>query len=73
MKKYVKLGHTLYEVVDIVGAVFVAALVAMLVSATWLSLDWLCRNQISVWAVVVLIAGTAVAGTITAIFKNYSK
>ena len=73
MKKYVKLGHTLYEVVDLVGTVFVAALVAMLASAIWLALDWLCRNQFSVWAVVVLIAGTAVAGTIAAIFKDYSK
>ena len=73
MKKYVKFGHTLYEVVDLAGAVFAAALAAMLVSAIWLSLDWLCRNQISAWAVVVLIAGTAIAGTIAAIFRNYNK
>lgn len=73
MKKYVKFGHTLYEVVDLAGAVFVAALVAMLASATWLSLDWICRNQISAWAVVGLITGTVVAGTITAIFRNYGK
>ena len=73
MKKYVKIGHSLYETVDIAGAVFVAALVAMLASATWLSLDWITRNNISVWAIVCLIAGTAVAGTIAAIFRNYNK
>ena len=73
MKKYVKSGHTLYEVADIAGAVFVAALVAMLASATWLALDWLTRNNISTWAIVGLIAGTAVSGTITAIFGKTSK
>ena len=70
MKKYIKIRHSLYETVDIAGAIFVAALVAMLASATWLSLDWLLRNSVSTWAVVVLIAGTTVAGTIAAIFKN---
>ena len=73
MKKYIRFGHTLYEVIDLAGAIFVAALVAMLASATWLSLDWICRNSISTWAVVGLIAGTTVAGAITAIFKDYSK
>ena len=73
MKKYVKLGRTLYEVVDLASAVFAAALVAMLASAIWLSLDWLCRNQISAWAVVGLITGTVVAGIITAIFWKTSK
>ena len=73
MKKYMKIGHSIYEVVDIAGAVFVAALAAMLASAIWLSLDWLTRNNISTWAIVGLIAGTAVSGTITAIFKDYSK
>ena len=70
MKKYVKIGRSLYEVIDIAGSVFVAALVAMLASATWLSLDWITRNNISTWAIVGLIAGTSVAGTIAAIFKN---
>ena len=73
MKKYIRIRNSLYETVDLAGAVFVAALVAMLASATWLSLDWLTRNNISVWAVVVLIAGTAVAGAITAIFWETSK
>lgn len=73
MKKYMKIGHSIYEVVDLAGAIFVVALVAMLASATWLSLDWLCRNQISAWAVVGLITGTAIAGTIAAIFRNYNK
>ena len=73
MKKYIKIRNSLYEVIDLAGAVFVVALVAMLASTAWLALDWLCRNQISAWAVVVLIAGTAVAGTISAIFKNYRR
>lgn len=73
MKKYVKIGRSLYETIDIVGGIFVAALVAMLASAVWLALDWLTRNSVSTWAVVVLITGTAVAGTIAAIFKDYSK
>ena len=73
MKKYVKIGRSLYETIDIVGGIFVVALVAMLASAIWLALDWLTRNSVSTWAVVGLIAGTAVAGTITAIFKDYSK
>ena len=73
MKKYVKLGHTLYEVVDLAGAVFAVALVAMLASAIWLALDWITRNNISAWAIVCLVAGTAIAGTITAIFRNYNK
>ena len=73
MKKYVKIGRSLYEVIDIAGSVFVAALVAMLASAIWLSLDWLTRNNISAWAIVGLIAGAAVAGTIAAIFRNYNK
>ena len=51
----------------------VPSIIAMLVSAIWLSLDWLCRNQISAWAVVGLISGTAVAGIIAAIFRNYNK
>ena len=73
MKKYIRIRNSLYETVDIAGAVFVVALVAMLASATWLSLDWICRNQISAWAIVGLIAGTAVSGTITAIFGKTSK
>ena len=73
MKKYIKIRHSLYETADVAGAVFVAALVAMLASATWLSLDWITRNNVSTWAVVCLIAGTAVAGTITAIFWKTSK
>ena len=73
MRKYIKIRHSLYEAVDIAGAIFVAALVAMLASATWLALDWICRNQISAWAVVCLITGTAVAGTITVIFGKTSK
>ena len=73
MKKYVKIGRSLYETVDIAGAIFVVALVAMLASAIWLALDWLTRNSVSTWAVVCLVAGTAVAGTITAIFKDYNK
>ena len=73
MKKYIKVRHSLYEIVDIVGTVFLAALVAMLASAVWLALDWLCRNQISAWAVVGLITGTAVAGTIAAIFSERRK
>ena len=73
MKKYIRIRNTLYETVDIAGAVFVAALAAMLASATWLSLDWLLRNSVSTWAIVVLIAGTAIAGTIAAIFRNYNK
>ena len=73
MKKYVKIGRSLYEVVDLAGAIFLASLAAMLVSAAWLSLDWLCRNQISVWAIVGLISGTTVAGIIAAIFRNYNK
>ena len=73
MKKYIKIRNTLYETVDIAGAVFVAALVAMLAGATWLALDWLTRNNISVWAIVCLVAGTAIAGTITAIFWKTSK
>ena len=70
MKKYIRIRNTLYETVDIAGAVFVVALVAMLASATWLSLDWITRNNISAWAIVCLVAGAAVAGTIAAIFKN---
>ena len=73
MKKYVKIGRSLYETIDIAGSVFVAALVAMLASAIWLALDWLTRNSISTWAVVCLITGTAVAGTITVIFGKTSK
>ena len=73
MKKYVKIGRSLYETIDIVGGIFVVALAAMLASAIWLSLDWITRNNISTWAVVVLITGMAVSGTITAIFRNYSK
>ena len=73
MKKYVKIGRSLYEVIDIAGAVFVAALAAMLASAAWLSLDWLTRNNISMWAVVVLISSTSIAGTITAIFGKTNK
>ena len=73
MKKYVKIGRSLYETIDIAGAVFVVALVAMLASAAWLSLDWICRNSISTWAVVGLVSGTAVAGTIAAIFWKTSK
>ena len=73
MKKYIRIRNSLYETVDIAGSVFVAALVAMLASATWLSLDWLLRNSVSTWAIVVLIAGTAVAGIITAIFGKTSK
>ena len=73
MKKYIKIKHSLYETIEIAGAVFVAALVAMLASATWLALDWLTRNNISVWAVVVLISSTSIAGTITAIFGKTSK
>ena len=73
MKKYVKFGHTLYEVVDLAGGIFIAALVAMLASATWLALDWITRNNISTWAIVGLITGTAVAGTIAAIFRDYNK
>lgn len=73
MKKYIRIRNSLYETVDIAGAIFVAALVAMLSSATWLSLDWLTRNNVSTWAIVGLIAGTAVAGTIAATFRNYNK
>ena len=73
MKKYVKIGRSLYEVIDIAGAVFVAALAAMLASAIWLALDWLTRNNISMWAVVVLISSTSIAGTITAIFGKTNK
>ena len=73
MKKYIKIRHSLYETVDIAGSVFVAALVAMLASAICLALDWLTRNNISTWAIVGLIAGTAVSGTITAIFGKTSK
>lgn len=73
MKKYIRTRNSLYETVDIAGAIFVVALMAMLASAIWLALDWLTRNSVSTWAVVVLITGTAVAGTITAIFKDYSK
>ena len=73
MKKYVKIGRSLYETIDIAGAVFVAALVAMLASAIWLALDWLTRNNISVWAIVCLVSGASVAGTITAIFGKTSK
>ena len=73
MKKYIRIRNSLYETVDIAGAIFVVALVAMLASATWLALDWLTRNSVSTWAIVGLITGTAVAGTITAIFKDYSK
>ena len=73
MKKYVKIRHSLYETADIAGVVFLAALVAMLIGAAWLSLDWLTRNNISMWAIVSLIAGTAIAGTIAAIFRSYNK
>ena len=73
MKKHVKIRHNLYETIDIAGAIFVAALAAMLASATWLSLDWLTRNNISMWAVVVLISSTSIAGTITAIFGKTNK
>ena len=73
MKKYIKIKHNLYEAVDIAGAVFVTALVAMLASAAWLSLDWLARNNISTWAIVCLITGMAVAATVAAIFRNYNK
>ena len=73
MKKYVKIGRSLYETVDIAGAIFVVALVAMLASAIWLALDWLTRNSVSTWAVVGLITGTAVAGAITAIFWERRK
>ena len=73
MKKYIRIRSLLYETVDIAGSVFVAALVAMLASAIWLALDWITRNNISTWAIVCLIAGTAVSGTIAAIFKDYSK
>ena len=73
MKKYIRIRNSLYETVDIAGAVFVAALVAMLASAIWLALDWLTRNNISTWAIVGLIAGTTIAGTIAAIFRNYNK
>lgn len=72
MKKYIKIRHSLYEVVDLTSGIFVAALAVMLASAVWLSLDWLCRNQISAWAVVGLITGTAVAGTITVIFSDFN-
>ena len=73
MKKYIKSRNSLYETVDIAGGIFMAALAAMLAGATWLSLDWITRNNISAWAIVCLVAGTAVAGTIAAIFKDYSK
>ena len=73
MKKYMKIGHSIYEVVDIAGAIFLAALAAMLVSATWLALDWITRNSISTWAIVCMISGAAVAGIITTIFKDYNK
>ena len=73
MKKYIRIRNSLYETIDIAGGVFVAALVAMLASATWLALDWLTRNNISVWAVVCLAIGMAVAGIITAVFRNYDK
>ena len=73
MKKYIRIRNSLYETVDIAGAVFVTALVAMLASAAWLSLDWLTRNNISTWAIVCLIAGMAVAATVAAIFRNYNK
>ena len=70
MKKYIRIRNSLYEAVDLAGAVFVAALVVMLASAIWLSLDWITRNNISTWAIVCLITGMAIAGTIAAIFKN---
>ena len=70
MKKYIRIRNSLYETVDIVGAIFLAALAAMLISATWLTLDWLCRNQISVWAVVTLISSTVIDVAITAIFSS---
>ena len=73
MKKYIRTRNSLYEAVDIAGAIFVVALAAMLASAIWLALDWLTRNSVSTWAIVVLITGTAVAGTIAVIFRNYSK
>ena len=73
MKKYIRIRNSLYEAVDIAGAIFVAALAARLVSATWLALDWITRNNISTWAIVGLIAGTAVAGIIAAIFRSYNK
>ena len=73
MKKYIRIRNSLYETVNIAGSVFVVALVAMLASAIWLALDWLTRNNISTWAIVGLTAGTTVSGTITAIFKDYSK
>ena len=73
MKKYVKIGRSLYETVDIAGAIFLAALAAMLASAVWLALDWICGNSISAWAIVGLISSTTVAGIITAIFGKTSK
>ena len=73
MKKYVKIGRSLYEIVDLAGAVFVAALVAMLVSATWLSFDWITRNNVSTWAIVCLVAGTVISGTTTAIFSDFNE
>lgn len=73
MKKYIRIRNSLYETVDIAGAIFVVALVAMLIGATWMALDWITRNNISTWAIVCVITGAAVAGTITAIFRNYNK
>lgn len=73
MKKYIRIRNSLYEAVDIAVGIFIAALAAMLTSATWLALDWLCRNEISAWAVVVLVSSIAVSGTIAVIFRDYSK
>ena len=73
MKKYIRIRNSLYETVDIAGAIFLVALVAMLASATWLALDWLTRNSVSTWAIVVLISSTTVAGIIAAIFGRTSK
>ena len=73
MKKYIRIRNSLYETIDIAGAIFMVALATMLASATWLALDWLTRNSISTWAIVVLISSTTVAGIIAAIFKDYSK
>lgn len=73
MKKYIRIRNSLYETVDLAGGIFITALVAMLASAIWLSLDWITRNNISAWAIVCLAAGTTIAGTIAAIFRNYNK
>ena len=73
MKKYIRIRNSLYEAVDIAGGIFLAALAAMLASAIWLALDWLTRNNVSTWAIVCMITGAAVAVTIAAIFRNYSK